>query len=93
MCWTNIVYEIDHCTAFGPCSTCHMSPTSLLVWTNIMHQDVAKGLEKEARTVLKLLEVTAIVGRQSHSSFDREFLHQVHGIPTISNYSCYLEQF
>ena len=30
--------------------------------------------------VLKLLEVAAIVGRQSHSSFDREFLHQVHGI-------------
>jgi len=31
-------------------------------------------------TVLILLEVAAIVGRQSHSSFDREFLHQVHGI-------------
>ena len=30
--------------------------------------------------MLKLLEVAAIVGRQSHSSFDREFLHQVHGI-------------
>ena len=30
-------------------------------------------------TVLKLLEVAAIVGRQSHSSFDRELLHQVHG--------------
>ena len=27
--------------------------------------------------MLKLLEVAAIVGRQSHSSFDREFLHQV----------------
>ena len=27
-----------------------------------------------------VLEVAAIVGRQSHSSFDREFLHQVHGI-------------
>ena len=23
--------EIDHCTAFGPCSTRHMTPTSLLV--------------------------------------------------------------
>ena len=22
------VYEIDHCTAFGPCSTRHMTPTS-----------------------------------------------------------------
>ena len=30
--------------------------------------------------MLILLEVAAIVGRQSHSSFDREFLHQVHGI-------------
>ena len=30
--------------------------------------------------VLILLEVAAIVGRQSHSSFDREFLHQVHGM-------------
>ena len=30
--------------------------------------------------VLVLLEVAAIVRRQSHSSFDREFLHQVHGI-------------
>ena len=29
--------------------------------------------------VLKLLEVAAIVGRQSHSSFDREFLHKVYG--------------
>ena len=31
-------------------------------------------------SVLILLEVAAIVGRQSHSSFDHEFLHQVHGI-------------
>ena len=30
--------------------------------------------------VLILLEVAAIVGRQSHSSFDHEFLHQVHGM-------------
>ena len=30
--------------------------------------------------VLILLEAAAIVGRQSHSSFDREFLHQVHRI-------------
>ena len=26
-----IIYEIDHCTALGPCSTGHMTPTSLLV--------------------------------------------------------------
>ena len=26
-----ILYEIDHCTALGPCSTCHMTPTSFLV--------------------------------------------------------------
>ena len=30
--------------------------------------------------VLTLLELAAIVRRQSHSSFDREFLHQVRGI-------------
>jgi len=35
--------------------------------------------------VLILLEVAAIVGRQSHSSFDREFLHQVHGIAATSS--------
>ena len=33
--------------------------------------------------VLILLEVAAIVGRQSHSSFDREFLHQVHGMCNV----------
>ena len=26
-----IKYGIDHGTALGPCSTCHMTPTSLLV--------------------------------------------------------------
>ena len=31
-------------------------------------------------TVLVSLEVAAIVRRQSHSSFDRDFLHQVRGI-------------
>ena len=25
------IYEIDHCTAHGPCSTRHMTPTILLV--------------------------------------------------------------
>ena len=26
-----LLYEVDHCTAFRPCSTRHMTPTSLLV--------------------------------------------------------------
>ena len=38
---------------------------------------------KGSWAVLKLLEVAAIVGRQSHSSFDREFLHQVHGLRAL----------
>ena len=33
------VYDIDHCTAFGPCSTRHMTPTSLLVCVENVQQD------------------------------------------------------
>ena len=27
----SVLCEIDHCAAIGPCSTCHMTPSSLLV--------------------------------------------------------------
>ena len=36
------------------------------------------------QSVLILLEIAAIVRRQSHSSFDREFIHKVRGITRFS---------
>ena len=67
--WTSSLYPLQN----GSCS-------SLAVTWPTLHIDWSfAGAEGQGLcTVLKLLEVAAIVGRQSHSSFDREFLHQVH---------------
>ena len=59
-CHDAYIHEIDYCTAFGPCSTRHMTPTSLLVCVEMCAM-IHLGFSQHADALSMLFDAISIL--------------------------------